>query len=92
MKKSRRKFSSSLKSKVALEAIKEQYTMQELASRFEVHPTQISTWKREFLANASAAFDSGVQQDQSEEEKAKLYRKIGELQVENDFLKHVLDK
>jgi len=44
MKKSRRKFSSSFKAKVALEAIKDQLTLQEIASKFDIHPTQISTW------------------------------------------------
>jgi len=92
MKRSRRKFSSNFKTKVALGAIKEDKTLQELASHFEVHPSQITTWKREFLANASAAFESPQKNDPGEKEKEKLYSKIGQLQVENDFLKHVLDK
>jgi transposase-like protein len=56
MKRARRKLSASFKTKVALEAIKERLTVQELTSKFEVHSNQISQWKKEFLENASAAF------------------------------------
>ena len=92
MKKSRRKFSSSFKAKVALEAIKNQLTLQEIASKFEIHPTQISTWKREFIENSSKAFDSKSKTEEVDKEKSALYNKIGQLQVENDFLKKVLEK
>lgn len=92
MKKSRRKFSPSFKAKVALEAIKDQLTLQEIASKFDIHPTQISTWKREFIENASKAFESKSKSDDTDKEKSALYSKIGQLQVENDFLKKVLDK
>jgi transposase-like protein len=56
MKKSRRKFSSQFKAKVAIEALKERETLAELAKRYEIHPNQISQWKREFLDNADKAF------------------------------------
>lgn len=92
MKKSRRKFSPSFKAKVALEAIKDQLTLQEIASKFDIHPTQISTWKREFIENSSKAFESKSKVDDTDKEKSALYSKIGQLQVENDFLKKVLDK
>ena len=91
MKRTRRKFSASFKTKVALEAIKERQTTQELAAKFEVHSTQITKWKREFLKNASAAFETKSRTDNDDLEKEKLYGKIGQLQVENDFLKHVLE-
>ena len=56
MKRSRRKFTAEFKAKVALEAIKEQKSLSELAEQFELHPNLISLWKREFLENASNVF------------------------------------
>ena len=81
----RRKFTASFKTKVVLEALKERLSIQELSSKFELHPTQIALWKREFLNNASAAFETKSKTDDSEKEKDKLYGKIGRLEVENDF-------
>ena len=92
MKRTRRKFNSFFKTKVAIEAIKERLTTQELASKFEVHSNQINSWKNEFLANASSVFETKQDNDDAEVEKEKRYSKIGQLQVENDFLKHVLGK
>ncbi|MFN2424799.1 MAG: transposase, partial [Cryomorphaceae bacterium] len=59
MKKSRRKFQPAFKAKVAIEALKERESLAELAKRFEVHPNQISLWKREFMENAGKAFETG---------------------------------
>ncbi|RMG81267.1 MAG: transposase [Bacteroidetes bacterium] len=92
MKKSRRKFSASFKAKVAMEAIKERETLSQLAKRFEVHPNQISQWKREFIEKSSKVFDDHKQSKQEEIELQELYSKIGELKVENDFLKKSLKK
>jgi len=92
MKRTRRKFSASFKAKVAIEAIKEQRSLQELAAKFELHPNQISSWKREFLENADLAFGSKSEKENTILETEPLYSKIGRLQVENDFLKKVLDK
>lgn len=89
----RRKFSSAFKAKVALEAIKEQSTLAELSKKYELSGVMISRWKREFLENASAAFD--LPSDNSPEKEVdteKLYAQIGQLKVENDFLKKACKK
>lgn len=59
LKKTSRKFSAAFKTKVVLEALKEQMTIQNLSSKFDVHSDRISTWKNEFLTNASVVFESG---------------------------------
>lgn len=93
MKRSRRKFTSAFKAKVAIEALKERYTLSELAQRYELHPNQISAWKKEFLSKAEGVFDGPKKSDQEEEiDVEKLYSKIGQLEVERDFLKKSLRK
>ena len=91
-KQSRRKFTAEFKSKVVIEALKERSTIEELAKKYEVHPTQINTWKREFLGKASSLFnDKNEREDkQNEIDTEKLYAQIGQLKVENDFLKKKL--
>jgi len=86
---SRRKFSSKFKARVALEAIKGQRTINELAQEFEVHPNQISLWKKQLLESAPEVFGNGTGQEQKqmEKERDRLFRKVGQLQVENDWLK-----
>lgn len=90
MKKSRRKFSAAFKAQVVIEALKERETLSELANRFEVSPNQISIWKREFLNHASNAFSTEKKKEDTEQKVDKLYQKIGELEMENDFLKKSL--
>ncbi|HEY0053981.1 MAG TPA: transposase [Pedobacter sp.] len=93
MKKTRRKFSATFKAKVAIESIKERCSLAELSKKFEIHPNQISKWKQEFLDNASSVFDNNTEvTEESGPDADKLYAKIGELQLENDFLKKSLKK
>lgn len=92
MKKSRRKFTDAFKAKVAIEALKERETLSELAKRFEIHPNQISIWKREFLENAENAFASKNKKEETDNQVDKLYQKIGQLEMENDFLKKSYQK
>jgi transposase len=90
--KTRRKFNAEFKARVALEAIKEQFTISELASKHQIHPNQIQQWKKQFLENAAMVFSSDkadLRQDQ-DDQIAKLYEQIGKLQVANDFLKKKL--
>lgn len=88
-KRSRRKFGAEFKAKVVLEALKERSTIEELARKYELHPTQINTWKKEAVANMAAVFSAGKADDGADHEKQteKLYAQIGQLKVENDFLK-----
>ena len=85
--KKRKKYSAEFKAKVALIALKEEETMSELAGRFGVHPTMINNWKRALVDGAADIFDKGHKsRKQSEAQVDELYRQIGRLQVERDFL------
>ena len=88
----RRKFTPKFKAKVVLEALKERHSLAELAQKYEIHPTQISAWKRDFLDGAEQVFESGKKdaRSETEREKDKLLKAIGQLKVENDFLKDAL--
>jgi transposase len=86
-KQTRRKFSSAFKAKVALEAVKNQKTLAELAKEFDVNPVMISQWKAAFLENMSAAFYKGKPREEPDVDTQELYAQIGQLKVENEFLK-----
>ncbi len=85
----RTKRTSEFKAKVALAAIRGDQTVAELASLYKVHPNQITTWKRQAQAQLVAAFDSKRANSSKKDEKLKeeLYRQIGQLKVELDWLK-----
>ena len=90
MKGKRRKITAEFKTKVVLEALKERSTLAELALKFNVAGTQISTWKTEFVRNASTIFSEHKGISDEEEERQNMLVKIGQLQLENDFLKKTL--
>jgi len=91
-KKSRRRFSSDFKAKVALETIQERMTISELSQKYGVHPNMIMQWKKTYKENGSQLFCSKGKDDSGNTEKLVeiLYRQIGELKVANDFLKKKL--
>ena len=90
--KKRKNYTSGFKTKVVLEALQERETIQEIGKKYEIHPNQISTWKGQFLSNANSVFEKGLTKSDDEKEKDELFKKVGQLQIENDFLKKVLGK
>jgi len=92
MKTSRRKFSGAFKAQVAIEALKERESLAELSKRFDLHSQVISKWKQEFLGRASEIFETKSPDKQSQFDLDKLYAKIGQLEMERDFLKKVSKK
>lgn len=68
------------------------YFKLEIGRKYDLHPSQISTWKNQFLSNASTVFKKGVSKTEDDKEKDALFKKVGQLQLENDFLKKVLGK
>lgn len=85
----RRKFSAEFKTKVAMEAIRGLRTLNEISSEYEVHPNQVTKWKKQLLIQAPQIFKDRKSNDSSREDQKveKLYQEIGQLQVELNWLK-----
>jgi transposase-like protein len=90
----RKRYPGNFKAKVAVAAIKSEETIAELSSKFEVHRVQIMRWKKEALTALPDAFSNAKGRKEQDREKliAELYRQIGQLKVENDWLKKSLNK
>lgn len=84
-------YSSQFKSKVALEALKGDKTIVEIAQKYSVHPNQVGQWRKQLIENSSSAFDKANKKDHEKERQDKkidqLHKTIGQLSVERDFLK-----
>jgi transposase len=93
MKRERRKFTNEFKAEVAIEAIKEKSTIEELAQKYKLSPVQIKSWKKEFLDNKASVFESGIsakaklEQEQKNKQEQELFEQIGRLKMENEWLK-----
>lgn len=95
MKRERRKFTNAFKTEVVLEALKEKLSVAQLAEKYKLYPTQISTWKAEFIEKSASIF--GIDQVETNEQKVQkekleedLYAQIGRLKMENEWLKKKL--
>lgn len=93
MKRSRRNHSPAFKAKIALQAIRGDKTLAELAQQHQVHPTQITAWKQQLLEHATEVFANGHSRTQDTEQRVReLHAKIGELTMERDFLSSALGR
>jgi transposase len=90
MKAKRRRHEPEFKARVAIEALKNVRTIQEIAKEFEIHPVQVSEWKKQMLESAPDAFGAGKKKaaaEDFEEQRERLHAKIGQQAVEIDFLR-----
>jgi transposase len=94
MSKKRRKFTAEFKTRVALNALSGEHTLSEIASKYGVHPNQVSQWKKQAKEGIAASFSGKAQKvQQSDEARIKeLHAKIGQLTVEKDFLQQAFAK
>lgn len=88
----RKRFGNDFKAKVAMAALKGDKTMAELAAEFEVHPTQVTAWRNELKDKAADVFggSAGTSAKEYREQIEELYKDIGRIQVENNWLKKKL--
>jgi transposase-like protein len=92
MRKPRRNLSPAFKARVALEAIRGEKTVAQIAAHHAVHANQVTTWKTQALENLTAVFSKGTVEDNDKAQIKELHAKIGQLTVENDFLESALGK
>jgi transposase-like protein len=92
MKAKRQKHSGAFKAKVAIEALQERETLSELSKKYGIHPNQITRWKKEFLERAPEIFEKPQNNENHEKEIEKMFAKIGQLEMEREFLKKNLKK
>lgn len=89
----RRNFKPEFKAQVALAALKGEQTTSELAQKYSIHPNMITAWKKELLERAAELFEKGTKaKEEGGVDNDELFRQIGQLKVENDFLARGLGK
>ena len=89
MKATRRKFTSGFKAQAAIETLKERDTLAVLSKRFEVHPALLTKWKQQVIERSSEIFETEPPEVNFDEERQRLYAKIGQLEMERDWLKKI---
>ena len=90
----RKRYSAEFKAKVAVDALKEQKTLSELANQYQIHSVQISNWKKQLLDGSALIFKNSTNNNQKKQQnlEANLYQEIGRLKIELDWLKKNYDR